>query len=436
MQVSLEKLSNLERKITVSVPAEEIDKKVLAELEKLKDKAKIAGFRKGKVPFNVLQQKFGKSVRDDAINEVIRSSYFDAVKQENLHPAGWPHIEPKASIEGQPLEYTATFEIMPEINLVSLQGTEITKLHSDVTDENVSEEIEKLIKQYAEWFDVERASKTGDRVIIDFEGKMGGELFPGGAATNTPVELGRGQMLPDFENALFNVTAGQEVNFDLKFPENYGDASVSGKTANFSVKVQKVQEAKIPELDPEFLIKLGIKEGGVEALRAKMKEKMQEQLKEKLASQLKNAILDKLIELNSMEVPKALVTEEIRHLQNEAVQWLARYTGKSPKDLPLPPAENFAKNAERRIRLGLLFEEIIKREQLKASPELTQAKIEELAKSYPNPQDVINAYNNDKRLMSEVGTAVLEEQVIAKLQEQCTVVTKEVSFNEAMGLNN
>ncbi len=421
MEVSVEKTSNLERRIKVTIPAEEIDQKTNKKLQELSGKVKLPGFRPGKVPMTVVKQRYGDSARQEIIADSIRDSYLEILKKENLRPAGQPQIQPNKSKFGDPLEYIATLEVLPEIKLANMEGVKIEKLTSEVTDQDLENMLQKLLKQHAKWNEVEREAQNGDNLIIDFEGKIKGEVFKGGSSKDFKFELGAGMMLKDFETPLAGHKAGESIEFKLKFPKNYTDGNVAGKKADFTVKVHKVLEPKLPEINAEFLKKVGITEGSEKALRDGLRKNMQLQLERAINSQFRNKLIDKLLELNPVEIPKVMLESEIRRLQQQAQQQFAQYTVNSLA------VEDTAK---RRVSLGLISSKIIEELKLKADPKQVKAKLEELAAGRENSAEIINWYYKNKEHLFEIEALVLEEQVMEKVQNQVKVEEKKVSFDE------
>lgn len=430
MSVSIENTSKLGRKMTVSIPAEEIDKKTDIELGKIKNKVKLDGFRKGKIPAPILKQRFGEATRHQVISELIESSYFDAIKNENLRPAGLPHIEPNKSSFGEPLTYIATFEVFPEIQIAEMTNEKVEKLVSEITDQDIEKELLKTRKQFATWQEVDRGAENGDQVVIDFTGEIDGVAFNGGTAKDFRFELGARNMLADFEKGILKAKPNEEVKFKVKFPEDYSDATVAGKIADFTVKVHKVSEIKLANIDDELLKKIGITEGGEEALRTKICKNLETELKNKVDAHFKKQMLDKLLELNPIEIPGIMIENETRNLQTQATQWFSYYT-KTPLDkVPVIPAENFRAEAERRVKLGLLLAEIVKHHHLKVDAEMLRKKIDSIASTYENPEHIVKWYYKDKKHLTEVESSILEELAIEKLQSQVIVTEKKVPFSE------
>jgi len=435
MQVTVKNISKLERQLKINVPAKEIDAKTNKKLEELSKKAKIAGFRPGKVPINIIKQRYGEATRHDIIADIIEESYFKALEQEKLNPAGHPKIEPKESKFGEPLEYTATFEIYPEIEIKDLVGVKIEKITAKIEDKDIDNMLAKLQKQQSKWEEVKRSAKIGDQVIIDFEGKINGEVFAGGSSKDFKVELGAGTMLPDFEKPLVGVKAGDEVTLKVKFPKDYGDEHTAGKNAEFAVKVHKVLGSKLAEIDKEFLEKMGVKKGGVTELRKTMRTNMEHQLEQKTTMRLKNKILDKLLELNDFEVPKVLIEGEITRLQQQAKQQYMQYMqqmGKPAQELPDLPREEFTVEAQKRVKLGLLLGKLVERDKVKAAAAKIKAKIESFAAGYKDSAEVVKWYYNNKEHLAQIESVVMEEEVLSKLEQQAEIKEKIVNYEETI----
>ncbi|NIP29347.1 MAG: trigger factor, partial [Candidatus Dadabacteria bacterium] len=352
-------------------------------------------------------------------------SYFEILKEKNLRPAGPPHIEPSESKFGEPLEYTMKLEVLPEFTLADMKKVKVEKLVSKVTDQDVETMVQKLLKQFAEWNEVDRAAQIGDQLVIDFEGKIKGNIFKGGSSKDFRFELGVGAMLNDFEKPLIGTKAGEIVKFKIKFPKNYSDANVAGKKADFEVKIHKISEAKLPELDKDFFEKIGVKEGGEQELRAKLRNNMEQQLDFTLNAQFKNKLIDKLLEMNPIELPNVLVTSEIHRLQNQAKQRFG-------ENSPLLPEKEFEETARKNVGIGLILNKFIEEQQIKVDSERVKAKIESLVSSYKNPNEVIKEYYQNKQYLREVESLVLEEQVMEKIQNQVEIIEKDVSFDEVM----
>lgn len=430
MQVSVEETGSLERRMNVAVPEERIDQEVNNRLQRLARTAKVKGFRPGKVPMKVIAQQYGKQVRDEVVGEVIQSTYFEAINQEKLQPAGMPSIEPKVMEKGKGLEYTAIFEVMPKVELVEIKGAKLEKTAAEVKDEDLEKMLDNLRQQRATWKEVKRKAKKGDRLNIDFKGTIEGEEFSGNSGENMPVTLGSGRMIDGFEKGLTGAKAGEELTLDLQFPEDYSHKEVASKPVQFQVKVNKVEAPELPEIDEEFAKSFGIGDGSLEALRNEVRQNMERELKQAVGTKNKQAAMDKLVELNNIEVPAALINQEAETLKQQMMQQMHTPQGKSGVDLD---AALFKEQAERRVTLGLLLSELIKANEIKVSEEQLKAKVDEIASTYEKPEEVVNWYYGDKKRLSEIETLALEDAVVDWIFAQADVSEKQSGFDEVMG---
>jgi len=430
MQVSVEETGSLERRMNVAVPEERIDQEVNSRLQRLARTAKVKGFRPGKVPMKVIAQQYGKQVRDEVVGEVIQSTYFEAINQEKLQPAGMPSIEPKMMEQGKGLEYTATFEVMPKVELTDIKGAKLEKVTAEVSDADLEKMLENLQQQRATWKEVKRKAKKGDRLNIDFKGTIDGEEFSGNSGEDVPVTIGSGRMIDGFEKGLTGAKTGEELTLDLQFPEDYSQKEVAGKPVQFQVKVNKVEAPQLPEIDEEFAKSFGIGDGSLEALRNEVRQNMERELKQAVGAKNKQAAMDKLVELNKLEVPAALVNQEAESLKQQMMQQMYQPQGKSGVNLD---AELFKEQAERRVTLGLLLSELIKANEIKVSEEQLKAKVEEIASTYEKPEEVVTWYYGDKKRLSEIETLALEDAVVDWIFAQANVSEKQSGFDEVMG---
>lgn len=428
MQVSVEKTSELSRKMTVSIPDAQVQEKMEARFKKLAREVKVDGFRPGKVPVQIVKKLYGERVRGDVVGDLIQSTYFEALQQQDLNPAGHPHIVPSDKEEG--FEYVAEFEVYPEISLDAVKGLAITRPQSSVDESDVDNMIAKLREQKRSWNGVERASQQGDRVTIHFSGVCDGENFTDGKVENYAVEIGGNQMIPGFEDELQGLAAGESKTFLITFPEKYNSEKLAGKQAEFQIDMVKVEEPVLPEVDAEFIKAYGVDEGGPEAFRADVKTNMERELAQGLKAKLKIAVLDALHDNIAVNIPKALVDQEIQQLQQPYVE-RAKQMRLKVQDLNLP-AEMFEEQAKRRVALGLIMGEIIQQNQLTVDADKVRAVIDDMAKSYESPQDVINWYYADKSRLNDVEQMVLEDQAVAWIIEQAKVTDQIIGFDEVM----
>ncbi|MDH1053235.1 trigger factor [Aquipseudomonas alcaligenes] len=427
MQVSVESTSALERRMTIGVPAERIETEVTKRLQQTARRAKVPGFRPGKVPMNVIRQRYEDAARQEALGDLIQATFYEAIVEQKLNPAGAPAVEPKVFEKGKDLEYVATFEVFPEIKLAGFDGIAIERLQADVTDADLDNMLEILRKQNTRFEAVERAAENGDQLNIDFVGKIDGEAFAGGSAKGTPLVLGSGRMIPGFEEALVGVKAGEERVISPTFPADYQNLDLAGKTAEFTVTVNSVSAPQLPELNDDFFALFGIKEGGLEGFRAEVRKNMERELRQAIKSKVKNQVMEGLLAANPVEVPKALIGNEVNRLRVQAVQ---QFGGNiKPDQLP---AELFEEQAKRRVVLGLIVAEVVKQGELKADEARVRELIEEMASAYQEPQQVVAWYYKNDQQLNEVRSVVLEEQVVDTVLQKAKVTDKAVSYEEAV----
>ena len=429
MQVSVEVGEGLERKLTVQVPAETIDKEVESRLNSMRSRVKVDGFRPGKVPLKVVKQQYGASVVQEVVGEVMQTSLRDAVVQESLNPAGNPTIEPKSIEPGKPLEYVATFEVYPEISLNDCSKLEIERATAEVTDADVDKMIDTLQQQRTTFETVDRASQDADQLTVDFVGSIDGEEFEGGKAEGVPVVLGSNSMIPGFEENLVGKSAGDEFKFDVNFPDDYHAENLKGKLATFDTKVIAVAEPKLAELDEEFAKSFGVEDGSIDKLRADIRENMERELHNKLQEALKKDVMDKLLAANDVPVPKALIDHECENLQKQMSE-----AGNLQQGMSLPK-ELFEGEAKRRVGLGLVIGEVVKKSELKPDAARVTAKIEEISKTYEDPQEVVNHYNSNPQLKQGIEGLVMEEMVVDWIVDQAKVTDAPTSFQDLMNPN-
>ncbi|MEH6471941.1 MAG: trigger factor [Halopseudomonas sp.] len=429
MQVSVETTSSLERQMTVTVPASRIEDDVNSRLKQTARTARIDGFRPGKVPMKVLKRRYGPGVRQEVMGEVIQSSFYEAVTQEKLKPAGGPSIEPKQAGEGEDFQYVATFEVYPEIELTDYSTTEISKEVSEIVESDVDEMIETLRKQQSGWNDVERAAEDGDRVNIDFEGFKGDEAFEGGKADAHELVLGSNTMIPGFEAGLIGKAAGDELELNLSFPEEYHSEDLAGQAVMFKVKVNSVSAPELPEMNSEFFAKFGIDESDLEGFKVEIRKNMEREVKQALHAKLKNTVLNELVKVNQIEVPKALMDGEVDRLRQQAVQ---QFGGGAGIEASALPAELFTEQAKRRVAIGLLVGELIQSSELKADEDRVRSTVEEMAETYQQPQEVIDYYYGNPEQLAQVEALVLEDQVVDLLVSQATVTEVSVGYQDAI----
>lgn len=429
MQVSVETTSGLERKMTVEIPSDRIDSEVETRLKDTAKRVRIDGFRPGKVPMREVKRRYGLGVRQEVLSELMRSTYFEAVMQEKLNPAGAPSIEPVDSSEESSFSYVATFEVYPEVEVKGMDSVEVVRPKVEISDEDVSEMIDILRKQQATWEEVEREAADGDQVTIDYVGTKDGEEFDGGKAENAPLTLGSNTFIPGFEEGLVGAKAGDEKVLDLTFPEDYGNKDLAGAAVQFAVTVKAVSEQKLPELNEEFYARFGVEGNDEESFRAEVKKNMERELDQAVKTKVKNQVMDGLVEQNEVDIPAALVDEEIDRMRQQAVQQFGGGQGFDPKSLP---AEMFQDQAKKRVHVGLIVAEIIKSNELTADEEKVDAMLNEMASVYQEPQQVIDWYKNNPEQLNQLKAVVLEEQVVEKVLDSAKVEEKEMSYQDAV----
>ncbi|CAK1693253.1 trigger factor [Vibrio crassostreae] len=427
MQVTVETLEGLERRLNITVPAANIEDAVTAELRNIAKNRRFDGFRKGKVPMKMVAKMYGKAVRQDVMGEVMQRHFIEAIVKEKINPAGAPTFAPVENNEGADLVFNATFEVYPEVELKGLENITVEKPAVEVKEADVEEMIETLRKQQATWTEVEAAADAGSRATIDFVGSIDGEEFEGGKAENFPLEMGAGRMIPGFEDGIVGKTAGMEFEIDVNFPEDYHAENLKGKAAKFSIKLNKVEARELPELNEEFVSKFGAADG-VEGLKAEVRKNMERELKQAVKNRIKEQAIDGLVNENNIDVPSALIDQEIGVLRQQAAQ---RFGGNTEAADQLP-RELFEEQAKRRVVVGLLLGEVIKTEELKADDEKVKAIIEEMATAYEDPTEVIAYYEQNEQMMNNMRNVALEEQAIDAIIAKAQVSDKEVSFNELM----
>jgi len=427
MQVSVETTSGLERKLTIGVESSMIDGVALTKMKELARTQRLNGFRPGKIPLNVIKKRFGEHVRQDVISDVMQRSFYDAVVQEKMQPAGAPRIEPISMEEGKDLEFTATFDIYPEIELQDFSKVEIEKVTAEVADEDLTKMIDTLREQQANWVEVKRKAKNDDQVVIDFVGTIIGEEFDGGKADNFELLLGKGQMIPGFEEQLVDTKAGDDVEVKVTFPDDYQNKDVAGKDAVFSVKVIKVNKKEALKMG-ELAEKLGIADGKIADMKADIRKNMERELKQVITSKVKQQVMDALVEAHDFDMPNALLEQEINQQKQQALQQF----GGDASSLPDLPNELFADKATKRVKLGLIVSEIIKQNKITADNDKVKAKLDELASVYEQPEEVVNYYLSDEKRLSEIEQLVLEDTVIGLVQAGAKVTETTLTFDELM----
>jgi trigger factor len=444
MATAVETLEKLERRITITLPLAE----VRAEVEKrLKDRARTAkapGFRPGKLPMKMVAQQFGYQVETEVLNDKVGRAFNNAATENNLRVAGFPKIEPKTGegVAEDIVAFDATFEVYPDVKVGDLATAEVEKVTSEVSESEIDKTIDILRKQRVHYHvkgeqgahgdgGADHSAKSGDRVTVDFIGKIDGVEFQGGKAEDYPFVLGEGRMLPEFESASIGLKVGESKTFPLPFPDDYHGKDVAGKTAEFTITMKKIEWAHLPEVDAEFAKSLGIPDGDIGKMRADIKANLEREVNNRVKAKTKESVMDALIKAAELDVPKALVDQDVERLMEMTRQDMSQ-RGMNVKDMPFPP-ELFTAQAERRVRLGLILAEVVKANKLEANAEQVKTQVEEFAQSYEDPQQVLKYYYADRRRLAEVEALVLEENVVNYVLGKAKVTDKPVAFDELMG---
>ncbi|TDR79766.1 trigger factor [Paludibacterium purpuratum] len=432
MQVQLETLGSLERRMNIALPMDAIDAQVTERLKRAARNAKIQGFRPGKAPMKIVEMNYGPQIREEVLGEQVQQGFYRAVSEQKLRVAGYPRFEPQLD-QSEPgsFKFAATFEIYPEVALGELAGKEVEKPVTPVTDAEIDKTVDILRKQRTRYVRVEREARDGDRVIIDFKGSIDGVLFDGGSSENFPFVLGQGQMLADFETGVRGMKEDEVKTVEVKFPEDYHGKDVAGKTASFELTLKNVAEAVLPEVDAEFAKLLGVADGDVTKMRDEIKKNVEREVKRRLQARAKENVMQALLDVTSVELPKALVELEVGRLQDKARQDLEA-RGMKVKDLPFP-AELFDEQARRRVSLGLIISELVAVNKLDAKPEQVKALVAEFAESYEDPEEVINWYFASPERLDGPTSMVIEDNVVEFVLGRANVVEKALAFDELMG---
>jgi trigger factor len=427
MQVSVESIGTLERRMEIQVPAERIEKAIDERLQKISRTVRLKGFRPGKVPVKVVRQQFGQQVRQEVLGDVMQSTFAEAVVQEKLTPAGGPRIEPISLDQGADLKYRAVFEIVPPIELAPLESLTIERPTAEVTTADVDAMIENLREQRPTFANVEREARDTDRVTVDFEGTIDGQPFEGGQGENVAIVLGAGRMLADFEAGLSGVRAGEQKTIELTFPEHYPVGTLAGKKAQFALSVKSVEERQLPELDDEFCKSYGVEEGGIERLREEVEENMKHELGVAIRARVKKQVMDALLAANPLELPKTMVEAQVRELQIDAARRMGAQDASQ-----IPPPEGFQEPARRRVALTLLIGELVRAADLKVDQVQVHERFEELAQQYPDASQALQQYRTNPQLRRQMEAAVLEDQAVDWVVERAQVKDQPATFKELM----
>lgn len=428
MQVSVETTQGLGRRLTLTIAADSIETAVKSELVNVAKKVRIDGFRKGKVPMTVVAQRYGASVRQDVLGELMSRNFIDAIIKEKINPAGAPNYVPGEYKLGEDFTYAVEFEVYPDVELQGLEAIEVEKPVVNVTDEDVDAMLDTLRKQQATWKESDAAATAEDRVTIDFTGSVDGEVFEGGKASDFVLAMGQGRMIPGFEDGVVGHKAGEEFTIDVTFPDEYHAENLKGKAAKFDIVLKKVEVRELPEFTEEFIKRFGVEDGSVAGLRTEVRKNMDRELKGAVRNRIKSQVIDGLVNANNIDVPAALIDGEIDVLRRQAAQ---RFGGNEKQALELP-RELFEEQAKRRVVVGLLLGEVIRTHELKADEERVKGLIEEMASAYEDPTEVIEYYGKNKELMDNMRNVALEEQAVETVLAKAKVSEKATTFSELM----
>lgn len=428
MQVSVETTQGLGRRVIITVAADSIQKAVKNELMKTAKNVRIDGFRKGHVPMNIVEQRYGASVRQDVLGSLMQRNFVDAIISEKINPAGTPNYVPGEYKTGEDFTYSVEFEVYPEVELKDLESIEVEKPVVEVNDADVDTMLETLRKQQATWKETDTAATADDRATLDFTGSIDGEEFEGGKATDFVLEMSQNRMIPGFEQGVIGHKTGEEFTIDVNFPEDYHAENLKGKLAKFAIVLKKVEVRELPELTEEFIKRFGVPDGSVAGLRAEVRKNMERELKGAVRNRVKTQAIDGLVNANEIDVPATLVDGEIDVLRRQAAQ---RFGGNEKQAAELP-RELFEEQAKRRVVVGLLLGEVISKHELKADEDRVKALIEEMASAYEDSQEVIEFYSKNKELMNNMRNVALEEQAVETLLAKAKVTEKLTTFSELM----
>jgi trigger factor len=436
----VENLGKLERRVTISLPKDAVQKEVDSRIRQLAKNVRMPGFRPGKVPLKMVTQQYSGQVEAEVLSDKVGKEFFDISRAENLRVAGQPSFAPKADAAEGDISFDATFEVYPEVKLGDVASAEIERTTTSITEAEIDRTLDILRKQRVHFHargeagehgdgGGDTAAKSGDRVTVDFVGKIDDVAFPGGSAEGFAFVLGEGRMLPEFETAATGLKQGESKEFDLSFPEDYHGKDVAGKTAKFTITMQKIEWPHLPEIDAEFAKSLGIADGDLDKMRAEIKDNLEREAKRRTQAIVKNQVMDALLKIAELEVPNALVAQDQLRLVEMARADLEQRGVPNAKDAPIP-AEMFKDQAERRVKLGLVLAEVVKANGLEAKPEQIRAEVDEFAKSYEDPKEVVRWYYSNQQRLAEMEAFVVESNVVDFVLGKAKVTDKLVSFEE------
>ena len=423
MQVSVETGEGTERTLKIQVPAETINQAVESRLQSMRGNVKIDGFRPGKVPVSVIKKRYGTQIFQEVAGEMIQNTFRDALTQENLSPAGDPSINAQTMELGQPLEYTATFDVIEPVTLAPIADINLERLDAEITESDVSNMIETLRKQRLDWKEEDRAGQDGDRVSISFKGTIDGEAFDGGSSENTPVVIGSGSMIPGFEDQLKGLSKSDTTSIKVPFPEDYSAKELAGKDAEFAIEVKQVESPSLPEVNEEFAKAFGVEDGSVETLKAEIKGNMERELMNRVRSDLKSKVIEQLLEKNQVNAPKSVVQEEAKTLQKQTAEMTQGQEA---------PIETFIDDATKRVKLGIIFSELAKDAAITPTADMVKERVEIMAKDYSDPEEFIKHYYANQDLLRSVENIVIEDLIIDWIVSGATVTDAKTTFDDLM----
>lgn len=427
MQVSVETTQGLERKVNLSIVRSEFESELQKRLQDLSKRAKIDGFRPGKIPLNVVKKKYGPAVEQEILGEMMQTRFFEVVKEQSLQPAGYPRLIPDnlSAQQDENIEFTATFEVYPEISLVDMQQLSVDKPVVSIDDDAVQAMLDDIRVQRKHWVEKTGAAEDGDRVTLDFEGKVDGEVFEGGSGSGMQVEIGAGRLIPGFEDKLVGLATGDHSDLDLAFPDDYQVADLAGKPVVFHVEVTKVENPELPEVNEDFIKSMGVADGNLDSFREQIKQNMEREADSQIASKLKGAVMDQLLQKHEFDVPSSMIDREIHALMEQRKASMGQHA------MEIKP-EMFEQEARRRVALGLILSEVISKNELKADPAKVKQNIENLAAGYQKPEEVVQYYYSSKERMAEIENYTLEQSVVEWVLENASVQEKPMTFKELM----
>lgn len=420
-------ISEVKKEMIIEISSELIEENINKRLFSIGKKAKIKGFRPGKIPANIVKQHYGAEARQETLSELIQQSYSEAMAENKFRPVGSPQIEPQENKNNSNFIYKATFEILPEIKLKGLDGIKIDKPEVDITDKDLDQMMEKLRKQKRTWSETAKKSNDGDQITIDFIGSLDGEVIQGGEGKNVPIVLGEGQMLPDFEKALYGLKSGDSKKFNVKFPKDYHSLELAGKKINFDVSVNLIEKPILPELNDKLAEEFGVKEGGMDKLRSDVKDNMLREVNQRVTQDLKEQVMNSLIKANNIEIPEVMHENEIANMQKESMRQMG-----IKEDGEIPPADNFTELAAKRVKLGLLLSQFIEDNSLSVDSKKVRERVEEMCAGYEDQKAMIEQYMSNPQFTSQIEPIVIEEQAIALIAENAKEKIIKISFTKYM----